>query len=217
MTPDRLSLLKTLALTAAICAIGLDAVASDDEKDATKEVESQVTDAATPMQKGDMELAAIAGFGVAHDLWEGEPDVRFLALGVRCGRVLSGPRGPGFLRGNLEIAGELLPVFLVDPGDTTYGASVTLLGRHFFMPRSEWRPYAILGIGALATKDGIPLESNGFNFTLQAGMGVRFTYENKIAFYAEYRIHHISAGRTEAANPGVNSSYLQFSASVFRW
>ncbi len=170
------------------------------------------------MHRGDKELAVLAGFGISHDLWDGEPDVRFLVLGARLGYVLSGPRGPGFLRGNLEVAGELLPVFLVDPGETTYGASATLLGRHFFMPESGCRPYAVLGIGALKTTQRIPLETASFNFTTQAGMGVRFDFHGKLAFYAEYRIHHISAGvKTATENPGVNSSYLQFSASVYRW
>lgn len=144
-------------------------------------------------QKGRMELAAIAGFGTSHGLWDGVDGARFLALGARFGRVLSEPRGPGFLQGNLELAGERLPVFLVDPGDTTYGASMTLLGRHFFMPASSWRPYAILGIGALATKRRIPEESSAINFTPQAGLGVAFNYGDSVEFYVEYRVHHISA------------------------
>ncbi len=170
------------------------------------------------MHRGEMELAAITGFGFAHDLWEGEPGVRFLAFGARFGYVLSGPKGPGFLRGNLEVAGEILPAFMVDPGDTTYGAAMTLLGRHFFMPESGWRPYAVLGIGALGTLERIPLDTASFNFTTQAGMGMRFDFRGKLAFYAEYRIHHISAGhKTAVENPGINSSYVQFSASVYRW
>jgi hypothetical protein len=167
--------------------------------------------------KGSRELAAIAGLGASHAIWDGVTGARFLSLGARLGKVVSQPRGPGVLRGNLEVAVELLPVFLTDVGETSYGASFTLLARHFFRPSSSIRPYAVLGAGALVTSHSIPEDSSRLNFTPQAGLGVSFTHGDR-AFYVEYHIHHISAGhRTPAGNPGINSSYLQFSVSLYRW
>jgi hypothetical protein len=37
------------------------------------------------------------------------PDTQFLVIGGRLGRVLTAAHLPGLLRGNLEIAGELMP------------------------------------------------------------------------------------------------------------
>ena len=110
-------------------------------------------------------------------------------------------------------AGEKLELVLRD--DDTQTSSKL---RRPSMLASNWRPYAILGIGALATKRRIPEESSPINFTPQAGLGVAFNYRNSVEFYVDYRLHHISAGRrTAAGNPGIHSSYLQFSASVVRW
>jgi hypothetical protein len=193
------------------CAIGREALGSDKNDAGNQPIES-----GSPIRKGAMELAFVTGFGAAHDIWGGDPDVVFLLLGGRFGRVLSGPRGPGFLKGNLEISGEVLPLFLVDQGETTYGGSLTLLGRHFLLPDSWWRPYIVLGFGVLRTVHRIPERSSKFNFTPQAGIGLAYAKNERFVFYMEYRLHHISAGAA-AINPGINSSYLQFGASVFRW
>lgn len=201
-----------LALVVVVfCAIGRGALASDN-----KEADNQMIEAGGPIQKGAMELALVTGFGAAHDIWNGDPDVVFLVLGGRFGRVLSHPSGPGFLKGNLEIAFEVLPLFLVDQGETTYGGSLTLLGRHFLLPDSRWRPYFALGFGVLRTVHRIPERSSKFNFTPQAGIGLAYANNDRFVFYMEYRIHHISAGASDY-NPGINSSYLQFGASIFRW
>ena len=189
-----------------------------EDQNAAKQATIQQAVFESPIQKGSVELALLAGFGISHDLWEGEPGIRFLVLGARLGRVLSGPRGPGFLRGNLEIAGELLPAFLVDRGDTTYGFSATLLGRHHLMPGSRWRPYIVLGVGGLSTQQLIPIDTARFNFTLQAGLGISYALNERFVLTAEYRIHHISAGvKTATENPGINSSYIQFSVTAYRW
>jgi hypothetical protein len=170
-----------------------------------------------PIQKGATELAAVIGFGLAHEIWNGVADTRFLVLGARIGHVVSGARGPGFLKGNLEISGEFLPVFLVDQGDTTYGASATLLFRHFLSPGSRWRPYVALGFGALATKRGVPEGEARVNFTPQIGLGLSYSIDERFVLYFDYRLHHMSDGGRGNHNPGINSSFLQFSVSIFRW
>ncbi len=192
-------------------AVGREALDSD-----KNEASNQPIETGSPIQKGTMDLAFVTGFGAAHDLWGGDPDVVFLVLGARFGRVLSHPRGPGVLKGNLEISGEVLPLFLVDQGETTYGGSLTLLGRHFLLPDSRWRPYFVLGFGALRTVHRIPERSSRFNFTPQVGIGLAYAKNEQFVFYMEYRVHHISSGAA-LNNPGINSSYLQFGSSIFRW
>lgn len=170
-----------------------------------------------PIQKSAAELALLGGVGFAHEIWDGVGDIRFYAVGVRVGRVMSNSMGPGFLKGNLEISGEFLPVFLVDQADTSYGASATFLVRHFLSPGSRWRPYVVLGLGVLGTADEVPEGQTRLNFTPQIGFGVSYSSSDRFVFYFDYRIHHISNNGRKQPNPGVNSSYLQFSVSVLRW
>ena len=90
-------------------------------------------------RKGDTELGMLVAWGIAHDLG-GVGNRQFLAFGGRLGRILTRPSGPGFLRGNLEIAMELLPVFLMFQETTVYGFSSTLLLRHYFSPTAGSGP-----------------------------------------------------------------------------
>ena len=170
-----------------------------------------------PFQKGTVELALLTGFGSSHAIWDGVDHTGLFVLGGRAGRVLSVPRGPGILKGHLEISGEFLPVFLVDDGKTTAGFSITLLARHFLMVGSRWRPFFTLGAGPLFTTEPIPDGISSVNFTPQLGVGVAFFQSRRYVFYSEYRIHHISNAGTGDKNPGINSSYLQFGMSLFRW
>jgi hypothetical protein len=171
----------------------------------------------SPIKKGARELAILGGVGIAHEIWDGVGDTQFYVVGVRVGRVVSGTRGPGFLRGNLEVAGEFLPVFLVDQGTTSYGASATFVARHFFAPDSRWRPYGVVGFGVLGTTDEVPEGQTKLNFTPQIGLGISYASSERFVFYFDYRIHHISNGGRKQPNPGINSSALQFSVSVLRW
>lgn len=185
--------------------------------DQKSEEDTQPVDIVDPIQKGTVEIAVLAGLGSSHAMWDGVDGTSLLVLGGRMGKVLSGPRGPGVLRGNLEVSGELLPVFLVDEGKTTAGFSMTLLARHFLLPGSRWRPFISLGAGPLFTADPIPDGISRVNFTPQMGLGVAYSHSQHYVFYAEYRLHHISNASTGDENPGINSSYLQFGMSLHRW
>jgi hypothetical protein len=184
--------------------------------DATQDNENS-SENVGPIQKGAAELALLGGVGLAHEIWDGVADTRFYVLGVRIGHVVSGSRGPGFLRGNLDVSGEFLPVFLVDQGTTSYGASATFLARHFLSPGSRWRPYGVLGIGVLGTADEVPEGQTRLNFTPQIGFGISYANSERFVFYFDYRIHHISNGGRKQPNPGINSSCLQVSVSILRW
>ena len=206
--------LLTIALALALSSSGSAEVLGADENQENEEQPARTVDS---IQKGSTELALLGGFGIAHEIWDGVGDIRFYAVGVRVGRVMSNPMGPGFLRGNLEVSGEFLPVFLVDQGDTGYGASATFLARHFFAPGSRWRPYVVLGLGVLGTADEVPEGQTQLNFTPQIGLGISYSSSDRFVFYFDYRIHHISNNGRKQPNPGINSSYLQFSVSILRW
>lgn len=168
------------------------------------------------LQKGDQEWGLLAGVGIAHDIGGGIADREFLTLGGRIGRILTNQKGPGFLKGNAVFAVEILPVFLMFQEQTTYGASFTLLLHHYMAPNSKVKPFLSLGAGALFSTDPIPPEAARVNFTLQAGIGIMWFPKTRLAYFLEYRIHHISNAELNEVNPGINSSYIQFGVSIFR-
>lgn len=176
----------------------------------------QVETVILAVRKGATEWGLLAGAGVAHAIWGGKGDRQFLTLGGRLGRILSDPIGPRPLRGQFAVSLEVLPVFLMFEEQTSYGASFTLLFRHYFAPRSRWRPFVSFGAGALFSTDPIPAGTARVNFTPQVGAGVAFAHNARTMIFCEYRVHHISNADIADYNPGINSSYFQFGMSVFR-
>src|SRR5262245_30653760 len=61
---------------------------------------------AVPFSKGQTELGVLAGGGFAMDVWGGVPDNDFVTLGMRLAHVMTGPIGPGPLRGNFLVGGD---------------------------------------------------------------------------------------------------------------
>jgi hypothetical protein len=168
------------------------------------------------MEKGATEWGIVAGYGWAHPIWGGRADRQLLLAGARLGKVLSGPVGPGFLRGHFEVSVELLPGFVVLQEETTYAVSATLLFRHYFQPSSRLKPFISFGAGPLLSEREVPPGTSRVNFTPQGGIGVAVFGNSTMAFLFEYRLHHISNASRAALNPGINSSCLQFGLSVFR-
>jgi hypothetical protein len=198
------------------------ALAEDSTPDKPDEITSEPTAAAAQadvlpgIQKGATVWGLGAGFGVVHQIWGGRGEGQFLTLGARIGRVLTGPTGPGALRGNLDLSAEILPVVIAFQKPTAYGLSFTLLFRHYLAPASKVRPFISLGAGALYSTADIPADTTQFNFTPQGGVGVIFFPSRRVGYTFEYRIVHISNGGRVLPNPGVNSSSLQFGVSLFR-
>src|SRR5215471_10578686 len=57
-----------------------------------------------------------------HSVSGGTSGVGIFDAGFRLGRVLTGDHLPRFLRGNFEYAIDIVPVYIVHQGNTTYGA-----------------------------------------------------------------------------------------------
>jgi hypothetical protein len=172
--------------------------------------------AVDPIQKGTTVLGLKVGYGVAHEIAYSSPNHQFIELGGRIGRVLTHPRGPGFLKGNLEFTFEALPIFLHYDDEMDYGASFTLLLRQYFAPGSRWRPFFTFGAGALVSTQQVPDGTSRLNFTPQAGFGLAMAHSHRTVVTVEYRYHHISNADTAEPNPGINSSSFHFGVSLFR-
>ena len=140
---------------------------------------------------------------------------KYLLPSISWGRILSGPVGPGVLRGRFEWAVEVIPVFTQFNPERTYGFGVTpLLWRWNFDSRGNIAPFAELAGGALWTRDPVPAQTTTANFTAHASYGIRYFFRPNQAFVVAYRLHHISNGNRLERNPGVNAHVLQVGFSV---
>jgi hypothetical protein len=161
------------------------------------------------LTKGSVEWGILAGGGIAHAIWGGRSDRQFLQLGGRLGYVLSNPILPGPLRGNLELALEALPAFVMLQERTTYGVSTALVFRHLLARGSRIRPTLSWGAGILYTGDETPPGTHRLNFTPQIGVGFDYFLRDTWAVSFEYRLHHISNAGLAPSNPGINSTVFQ--------
>jgi len=170
----------------------------------------------SPLEKGVSEWGIVAGYGWAHHIWGGRADRQLVLAGARLGKVLTGPVGPGLLRGHFEVSVELLPAVILFQEETTYAVSATLLFRHYFRTSSRLKPFISIGAGPLFSNMEVPPGTSRLNFTPQGGLGVVVFRDAAMAFLLEYRLHHISNAGTASPNPGINSSCLQVGLSLFR-
>ena len=142
---------------------------------------------------------------------------RYALQTISWGRILTGPRGPGALRGRFEWAIEGVPLYGQYSPQNTYGFGITpLLWRWNFEPSGRLAPYSELGGGLLWTRDPVPARTTTSNFTAHAGAGVRIFIRPQEAIVLGYRFHHISNGNRLERNPGVNAHVLQFGWSFLR-
>lgn len=133
------------------------------------------------------------------------------------GRVLSGPKFSGAIRGRFEWAFEVTPVYAQYHPETVYGFGVSpLVWRWNFEPRGRSVPFAQLSGGALWTSHPVPERTTTANFTANLGVGVRILLKEQQALVLMYRFDHISNGNRLDRNPGVNAHALHIGFSLLR-
>jgi len=137
-------------------------------------------------------------------------------VGARYGWILTGPVGPGFLRGQFEYAVDVVPVFVVvQKFGTAYGFGLNpfALKWNFTKPRKVV-PYFELGGGTLFTNVNVPPGTSQVNFTSSGALGMHFL-RSKYNFSAELRFMHISNASLANLNPGINTLQLRLGFGRF--
>lgn len=165
------------------------------------------------------------GFGTS-----GETSDHFLNAGVRLGKVLTDPAGPGILRGQFEYAIQLIPYWQAFTPKTTYtldggtpqarqvgtggtytGLSITPIILRWNLVR--WRrvlPWMQGAGGVIWTNHKFP--PNGargtsvWNFEPQFGVGLHYFVKPKQSITFGANAVHISNASLGDANPGVNAT-----------
>jgi len=138
-------------------------------------------------------------------------------LGLRYGLLLSAPHGPGFLRGQLEYALDVVPVWVISQKtDTVYGAGVNPFAFKWILSSAKKvKPFFQIEGGVLFTARNVPEGTSQINFTTSGGFGAHFLGE-KHNFSAEVRFQHISNAGLSTPNPGINTIQVRIGFGAFR-
>lgn len=136
---------------------------------------------------------------------------QFLIAGGRIGKIITANHLHGWLRGNFEVATDLMPLYLVlQPGGTTYGASFKpVIFEWNFAGVRKLAPYALVTGGVLFTTSNVPPgNTSDVNFTPQAALGFRFFRRPKRSWNFEIQAVHHSNASLGHLNPGLNASLM---------
>lgn len=138
-------------------------------------------------------------------------------VGLRYGLILNAPRGPGFLRGQLEYALDVVPAWaIMQKSNTAYGAGMDPFAFKWIMTSlKKVKPYFLIEGGVLFTDTQVPEGTSRVNFTSAGGIGAHFLGE-KHNFSAEVRFQHISNAGLSSPNPGINTIQVRIGFGGFR-
>jgi lipid A 3-O-deacylase len=173
-----------------------------------------VSQAQAGPERGGHELQLWTGGG--RGLTGSTSDSGIWNLGARYGWVLTGPHGPGFLRGRFEYAVDVVPVFLVaQKTGTAYGLGLDPFALKWnFVTRGKVVPYAEIGGGTLFTNDKVPPGTTRVNFTSGGALGLHFL-RSKYNWNVEARYMHISNAGLATPNPGINTFQVRIGFGRF--
>ena len=137
-------------------------------------------------------------------------------VGARYGWILTEPHGPGLLRGHLEYAVDVVPLFIVtQQRNTAYGFGVNPLGLKWkFVSSRSVVPYLELGGGTLFTNVKVPTGTSHVNFTPSGAAGLHFL-RSKYNWSLELRYMHISNAGLSRPNPGINTIQVRLGFGLF--
>ncbi|MBZ5524911.1 MAG: acyloxyacyl hydrolase [Acidobacteriia bacterium] len=158
----------------------------------------------------DLGLWAGGGFSVPG----GTKDTQVISVGGRIGKVLTGEHLGGFMRGQFEWSGDLMPLYyVVQPAKSAYGAAFNPVNLKWnFTSSDRVIPYLELGGGVLFTSTEVPVGTSSTNFLTHAAFGLHFFQKQNRAITLTTRYEHISNAGLSSPNPGVNT--VQFTIGV---
>lgn len=140
---------------------------------------------------------------------DSRPNINYFQGSYRIGRMMTDLKGDGFWRGNYQLVGEGLYAGITDgPGGWISGANI-LLRRNFVTPSEKLTWYAQLGGGVVWSdiyNDRIQtLVGRSREFSIVAGIGLRYQFKPDWYFLAEANYRHISNADTAPRNTGLDS------------
>ena len=178
---------------------------------------AQVGDDAAAIRREHWNTGVLAGGGTG---LIDRTDVRFVRVGVRVGRVMTGELGSGIARGTFEVDAEIMPLDYVlwNGYRNVYALGVNpLVIKWNFTRGKKVIPYLLAQGGMLwSTVNVPPGNTSKINFTEGAGVGLNYFVRPGRSVNWDIRATHLSNASLGKHNPGVNAS-LQFSVGYNWW
>lgn len=110
---------------------------------------------------------------------------------------------------------ELTPAMLLRGTERAAGFGLSPIRfRWLTEPTGRLRLFMELNGGILATSTPIPRGITRFNFTAEAGGGLRIAFWRRAGLLLGYRLHHLSNGNRRRNNPSINSHLIYAGISV---
>jgi hypothetical protein len=170
--------------------------------------------AAAAFRKGSIDWSVLAGGALPVDLEGARSDRRLTLAALELGRVMSGPHGPGPLRGQFEMLIQVMPVIVRGP-EEFWGVGISpLFLRWTFSGIGRVRPFAEASAGLMFIDWAEPgISRVARNFNEQAGFGVRVGRASGRGLIVGYRFQHISNGDPDIPSPAIDThlAYVGFS------
>ena len=162
-------------------------------------------DADRVFTKGAFVLSVEGGYGEQFDAWNTViTGLDAFNTGVRLGFLPWGTTGGGLLKGALEIGVEPFYQRFFEPVDA-YFAGLGVVARYHILPFGRFVPYLELAAAPGATDLRVREQNTDVVFLLFGGVGASYFFTDRAAFYAGYRLQHISNANTDSPNRGINS------------
>ena len=162
------------------------------------------------------------GIGWNHSTASGgplRPVVDDVAGALRLGWMLNSPGGTGFFRGNCEFLIEAVAGGIVEGAGSVLAGGTLILRYNFIKDSARWLPYIQAGLGAVYAdayrQRPQRLLGEGFEFTMQGEIGVRYLITPHTAVYVETGYRHISNAGLADRNLGLNSVTAEAGVSCF--
>lgn len=168
---------------------------------------------------GKQELSIAAGYGFGVGFYGSNngnlKEIRYAALVPHWGVGLTDPFGVGsWYQGNLDLLVEGAALFEYHP-EHGFAGGGTLMFRYNLLQYERVVPFAEIGAGLVGTDLDLKEQSDGFNFSVQGGLGCYYFVWPRLAVTAEWRFHHISNADLRNPNSGINSSLFLVGTSFF--
>jgi len=130
-------------------------------------------------------------------------DSRLVSIAPRWARPVRAFTEGSAADGRLDLGVEGTLLLQHGPQDG-WAAGGKLLLRYDFDGRGRFRPYLEAGLGALHLDFDFDEQSDGFNFSIVGGAGLRWPLSRTLVLDTGLRFHHISNAGTQLPNVGLN-------------
>ena len=155
--------------------------------------------------------------GGGHGINGSTSDTGVWNLGLRYGLILTAPHGPGFVKGQLEYAFDIVPAWaIIQKTNTAYGGGVNPFAFKWILSApKKVKPYFEIEGGTLFSNKEVPENTSQINFTSSGALGMHVLGE-KYNWTAEVRFMHISNAGMTTPNPGINTIQVRIGWGMFR-